>query len=61
MSRLTLSTVCVFLHFLRKRFEVEKLGKILFLTSHRLSLKLPIAPDEVEMEDLNFYYANYSR
>ena len=47
----------------RKRFEVERLG-----TSRpyhgNVSLKetnISVAPQDVEMEDLNFYYASYSR
>jgi uncharacterized Rmd1/YagE family protein len=46
----------------RKRFEVEKLG----MFSRLCTLASVIEPwsaaaQDVEMEDLNFYYANYSR
>jgi uncharacterized Rmd1/YagE family protein len=47
----------------RKRFEVEKLGKFPHLVYARASFEQGVssAAQDVEMEDLNFYYANYSR
>jgi hypothetical protein len=29
--------------------------------NRRVNSSVPLAPQDVEMEDLNFYYANYSR
>lgn len=49
------------LSFLRKRFENEKLGTHGVIPSFILLANLLSAPDAVEMEDLNYYYANYSR
>ena len=45
----------------RKRFEIEKLGNypgniFLLVCSSKF-----VAPEDIEMEDLNYYYANYSR
>ena len=50
------------LGLVRKRFEIEKIGGLFMLfLKHSQNLSVSKAPDDVEREDLNFYYANYSR
>ena len=44
-----------------RRFEVERLGTYDFSCIIEEILTLSTAPDEIEYEDLNYYYANYSR
>ena len=49
-------------HGISKRFEVEKLRRCYdSSTSASFLTFVPTAPEDVEMEDLNYYYANYSR
>jgi hypothetical protein len=45
----------------RKRFETEKLGNYPGNIGFPICSPKPVAPEDIEMEDLNYYYANYSR